>query len=78
MFGDYMNNLFENKEEVFNSCISGFHIYEIEKPYLLSYISDSLCTMLGYGKEELADSAYETLIHISDKKIYSDFINDLS
>lgn len=72
-----MKNFIENTEEIFDR-LNGFHALEPVKPFSLSYVSDSLSEMLGYSKNELLGMPYEAIVYDSDKKIYSDFIYELS
>ena len=38
--------------------ISGYHEYDISDAQKLRFVSDSLCRMTGYSKNELTDSEY--------------------
>lgn len=65
--------------------ISGFHIYNLSDVCICEYVSESLCEMTGYSREELLASAevndclsgYEKLVHVADKQVFDEFIERL-
>ncbi len=61
--------------------IGGYRRYRLGKPVRLDFVSDSFCSMLGFGKRELADlvgGSYTALIHPDDIPAYETFIQKLS
>lgn len=75
-----MNNMRNNIEDILNRKISGFHQYVLNSPVHLSYVSQNLCEMTGYRKEELLHESrdlYALLVHPADRDRYVDFIHRL-
>ena len=75
-----MSNSIQNMEGILDGAISGFHIYRLEDPVTLCYVSGSLCAMLGCSREELAADAgdpYESHVHPADRGLYAEFLNKL-
>lgn len=61
--------------------ISGYHLYVLDEPKHIAVVSQSLCDMSGYSKEELIsqnDDKYLCLIHHSDRARYDSFLEKLS
>lgn len=59
----------------------GFHIYDLSHNGCVCFAGSSLCDMTGYLPEELADrhnNLYEDIVYEPDKKIYGDFIRELT
>ena len=68
-------------EEILNHQICGFHQYVLNAPVHLSYVSQNLCNWIGVSAEKLVDETedlYAQLVHPSDRKRYSDFIQEVS
>ncbi len=69
-------------EMLLDQDISGLHQYHIKGEKAdLSYVSQNLCRMLGYSKEELAkrgDDGYESCVHKEDRTGYHEFLRKLS
>ena len=65
--------------------ISGFHIYNLSDMCICEYVSESLCEMTGYSRDELLASAegndclsgYEKLVHVADRQVFDEFIERL-
>lgn len=75
-----MKNTLTNTEDILSQSISGFHQYVLTDPVHLSYVSKNFCHMTGYAENELfseTEDLYATLVHPSDSKTYSEFINNL-
>ena len=71
----------ENEKKILDECISGYHVYALDPPAHLSYVSSNLCAFLGCLPEELlSDSAdlYRPLVHPADSVRYASFLEDLS
>ncbi len=61
--------------------IGGYRRYGLDGPVQLGFVSDSFCSMLGFGKRELADlvgGSCTALIHPDDIPAYERFIQELS
>ena len=56
--------------------ISGYHEYDISDAQKLRFVSDSLCRMTGYSKDELTDSeyGYTGLLCEDDREKYLSFL----
>ena len=56
--------------------ISGYHEYDISDAPKLRFVSDSLCRMTGYSKNELTDSeyGYTGLLCEDDREKYLSFL----
>ena len=75
-----MNSMPHNMEDILNCCVSGFHQYVLSAPVHLSFVSQSLCSMLGVCETELLHDSrdlYALLVHPSDRRLYTDFIHAL-
>ena len=65
--------------------ISGFHIYNLSDMCICEYVSESLCEMTGYSRDEILASAegndclsgYEKLVHVADRQLFDEFIERL-
>ena len=55
--------------------ISGYHEYDISDARNLRFVSDSLCRMTGYSKNELIDSegGYAGILCEDDRETYLSF-----
>lgn len=76
-----MNNMLNHMEEILSRQISGFHQYVLNRPMHLSYVSENLCAMTGYGAQELlhdGEDCYIRLVHPSDRQAYSEFLSRLA
>ncbi len=76
-----MDHFLTNAEEVFSRHISGFHLYILKPSIRLSYVSESLCRLTGYTREELLDrdtDIYSALLHPSDAPLFSEFLRRLA
>ena len=76
-----MNFETENTAEILNKYVSGFRKYILQEPFVPIFVSQNLCDMTGYSKEELvSDRAdlYASLIHPADKHIYDGYLKQLS
>lgn len=76
-----MNNMLTNIGEILNQHISGFHQYILSEPVHLCYVSQNLCDLTGYSESELiheSQDLYASLIHLSDRQRYTEFICELS
>ena len=61
--------------------IGGFRQYVLNEPAYPAFISQNLCDMLGYTKEELFSEkadVYASVVHPADKQIYLDLLSRLS
>ncbi len=71
-------------EDSTNSIVNhlgGYHRCFLSDPIHLEFVSDNLCSMLGYGKyelEKLIGSVYTALIHPDDTSIFENFVVDLA
>ena len=75
-----MNSMPHNMEDILNCCVSGFNQYVLSAPVHLSFVSQSLCSMLGVCEAELLHDSrdlYALLVHPSDRRLYTDFIHAL-
>ena len=64
--------------DILNSTIPGYHSYVLEKPFHLSFASQSLCSMTGCTQKKLTGAKkdhYAEMIHPADRKRYEDFIS---
>ncbi len=78
--GDTMIDRLGNVEDILRRCITGFHQYIFGETTRLSYVSDSLCQMLGCTSEELTgygESSYADMVHPADAKLYAKFMDIL-
>ena len=76
-----MEQMLTLSEEILDRHVSGFHQYILREPVHLSFVSQSLCDMLGYTKDELLcddGDRYATLVYPNDSALYSDFIQKLA
>ena len=76
-----MNFQSENNTEILDKHISGFRQYTLQEPIMPIFVSQNLCDMTGYAKDELiGDHAdlYASLVHPADRYIYSDYLKRLS
>ncbi len=76
-----MNISLNNTEEILNRHISGFHRYILTDTIRLSFVSQNLCEMLGFKKDELTSDKsdlYALSVHPADREKYSAFICKLS
>ncbi|MBO5299633.1 MAG: PAS domain S-box protein, partial [Clostridia bacterium] len=76
-----MNISLNNTEEILNKHISGFHRYILTDPIRLSFVSQNLCEMLGFKKDELTSDKsdlYALSVHPADREKYSAFIGKLA
>ena len=76
-----MNISLNNTEEILNKHISGFHRYILTDPIRLSFVSQNLCEMLGFKKDELTNDKsdlYALSVHPADREKYSAFIGKLA
>lgn len=76
-----MSNMPNNIEEILRCQVSGFHVYALNAPAHLTYVSDNLCEMLGVREEELLDGGrdlYVQLVHPADREAYSDFLRTVA
>lgn len=61
--------------------LGGYHRCYLSEPGHLEFVSDNLCTMLGYSKRELSNlvgHVYTVLIHPDDTGIFDEFVYRLS
>lgn len=75
-----MENKVWNLEEVVSQSISGFHQYRLGEPVQLYYVSDNLCRMTGYTREDLLQhgaDGYGALVHPADRWRYRQWLADL-
>lgn len=75
-----MKNILGNAGEILENGLSGFHQYIFDGRERLCYVSNSLCKMTGYTKEEFLNEDvdfYASVIHKDDAEIYADFISRL-
>ena len=76
-----MKNIIANSEDIISRGICGFRQYILSQPVRLSYVSENLCEMTGFSREELSegDDAYSSLIiHPADREKYSSFLSELA
>lgn len=76
-----MSNMLHNMEDILNRQISGFHRYVLGDSMHLDYVSQNLCDMVGYQKDELLHDSkdlYALLVHPADRARYFDFLSRLS
>lgn len=72
--------MLNNMEEILELQICGFHQYVLTDPIHLEYVSENLCEMLGFKKDELLSESkdlYSMLVHPADREKYFEFINAL-
>ncbi len=75
-----MKNIWNDREAILNSSISGFHVYALTDPVHLSYASENLCRMVGFTEGELLsekEDRYEALVYPADLALYSEFVQKL-
>ena len=75
-----MNDMLNHAEDILSRQISGFHQYILSSPVHLNYVSDNLCEMVGYARQELLHEEkdlYLLLVHPADRKKYSAFLQNL-
>lgn len=75
-----MKNQIEYPEEILSRQISGFHQYILNPKACLSYVSQNLCSMLGYTEEELLcedRDVYASLVTPADREQYKRFLQRL-
>ncbi len=66
--------------DILDQGIFGFHQYLFSEPVRLSYVSQSLCSLLGMTKEELLsdqEDLYYSVVHPADREIYTSFLKNL-
>ncbi|MDO4488854.1 MAG: histidine kinase [Eubacteriales bacterium] len=71
----------ENIGKMFKRMPGGFHRCYLSDPIHVEYINDGLCSMLGYGQEEIMElikGDYCLLIHEDDRPAFEDFAVRLS
>lgn len=76
-----MSNLVKNMADILERQVCGFHQYILNVPLHLCYVSQNLCEMVGYGKNELlheSKDGYMQLVHPADREKYAAFLGDLS
>ena len=75
-----MKHMPNNLEDILSEAISGFHQYDLAAPPRLTYVSQSLCRMVGYTEAELlggGGNRYEALVHPADHALYAAFLDRL-
>ena len=76
-----MNFQLENTAEILDKHIGGFRQYRFGESAIPTFVSQNLCDMTGYSKEELADGKsdlYADLICPADRGIYEDLLKKIS
>ena len=75
-----MNMILANMEEILSENICGFHQYIFTIPIQLNYVSQNLCEMLGYSRNEFEgrDDFYSQLVHPAEQEAYSVFLKNMS
>lgn len=81
IFENAINFQPEKLAEILDKYIGGFRQYVLNEPAYPAFISQNLCDMLGYTKEELFSEkadVYASVVHPADKQIYLDLLSRLS
>ena len=75
-----MNLQVENTADILDRHISGFRQYRFAESVRLTFISQSLCDMTGYTKEELENTPAESYAHLifpPDRALYESFLREI-
>ncbi len=67
-------------ESILDQSVSGFHRYALTCPARLLFVSQNLCDMTGFSREELLggqEDFYLSLVHPADREGYLDFLGRL-
>ena len=75
-----MKNELQNLDKILSRNISGFHQYCLDSPPRPIYVSQNLCDMLSFTKDELIDGktdCYAARIHPADRQGYDEFLKEL-
>lgn len=73
--------MLDNMDAILDCQVSGFHRYRLGASPHLEYVSESLCRMTGYEREEFAGKEgdpYTLLVHPADREAYCRFLTELS
>lgn len=79
--GEIMKQIPNEKEEILNHEISGFHRYVLTEPVHICFASQNLCEMLKTDETKLLlkdRDGYADFVHPQDFASYKDFLSDLS
>lgn len=75
-----MNLQVENTADILDRHISGFRQYRFAESVRLTFISQNLCDMTGYTKEELESTPSESYAHLifpPDRALYESFLEEI-
>ncbi|MBQ8749958.1 MAG: PAS domain-containing protein [Clostridia bacterium] len=74
-----MNNN-ENLEDIITQHIYGFHKYSLNKPFHITFASNSFCEILKVKQAKMIANKdkYLDFIHKDDKELYNNFLQNLS
>ena len=69
-----MKHMLDNREEILEYCVSGFHQLTLQPSVQLGYVSENFCAMLGYTREEWEQQAGHQqgnhwFVHPADRQI---------
>lgn len=67
-------------EQLLDLQICGFHQYVLADPVHLDFVSQNLCDLTGYARDELlsdAEDRYLKLVHAADREAYCSCIQAL-
>ena len=80
-----MKSVLPNTDDILNRSISGFHVYRLDAPVSVCYVSESLCRMTGFTPDELCSDKgrrkntkdlYASRVHPADQTKYESFISE--
>lgn len=72
---------YEKQKEIINNTPAGIHVCYLDEPIHLEYVSEGLCNMLGYSKEEFntyTRDYYAKNIVEEDVPIFVEFVEKLA